>query len=189
MAIYLAKISFQLDSALPRDAITINPHYRYDDAQGLADALKTKLLANAQVTPSQPFTIKIYDATKAPPSYPLATSSNLTGFIVSALPREVSVCLSYYSARNIPRQRGRLYIPAKFVGGSLGIRPSAPQMTTVLDWGAMLFKSLPSGCIPVVWSRLMKADYAITNYWCDDEWDTVRSRGMKATTRQTATLP
>jgi hypothetical protein len=26
----------------------------------------------------------------------------------------------------------------------------------------------------------------VEHYWCDDEWDTVRSRGLRATTRQQA---
>ena len=29
----------------------------------------------------------------------------------------------------------------------------------------------------------------VTNVWVDDEWDTIRSRGLKSTSRVTATVP
>src|SRR3954467_8574990 len=102
MATYRVQIAFQLDTALPRDAVTINPHYSGDNPQALGDALKVNLMANANVGATCPFTVKVYDALKAPPSYPLYTVSNGTGFLASTKPREVALCLSYYSTWNRP---------------------------------------------------------------------------------------
>ena len=188
MANYRAQISFQLDSGFPRDAMTINPHYFGDDAQGLADRLKTNLLALSNVGALQPFTIKIYDAEKAPPSYPLAQAQNLTGFVASTAPREICLCLSYYSTWNRPGYRGRLYIPHNFIGGTVGLRPTNGHMTTVLAWANTLFNGLPQGTNWIVWSKKMKKGYGVTNFWCDDEWDIQRSRGLKGTTRVTGVV-
>jgi hypothetical protein len=59
----------------------------------------------------------------------------------------------------------------------------------VLTFGPTFGKTLPSGVAWVVWSRKDQVARPVTNYWCDDEWDTVRSRGLKAVTRQTGTIP
>ena len=51
----------------------------------------------------------------------------------------------------------------------------------------VLTKSLPANHNWVVWSqKLRKSQGGVSDVWCDDEWDTVRSRGLKATTRTTA---
>jgi hypothetical protein len=187
--IFLAKIGFQLDSAFPRDAVTINPCYFGDNAQGLADALKTNLMTTSPVGATTPFRIRIYDAQKLPPSYPLAEASNGTGFKATTVPRELALCLSYYSTANRPGQRGRVYIPAYFLGGTIGLRPSVPQRDSALAWTTTLGKSLPAAHNLVVYSRKVKQSYGVDNTWVDDEWDIVRSRGLRGENRSTATLP
>src|SRR4051794_19841575 len=107
MAVYRAQIGVPMDSALPRDVITINPHYEGDDPGALAVALKASFAAWT-ATAGRSVTIKIYDAKKAPPSYPLATASTVGTTLGSSCPREVALCLSYYTGYNRPRFRGRL---------------------------------------------------------------------------------
>lgn len=187
MAYYRAAIGFYMDSLLPRDVVTINPHYSGDNAQALADGLKAALLANAQVGATSPFRVKIYDAEKAPPSYPLAEAISGTGFKTTSVPREVALCLSYYGTWNRPSFRGRLYIPATFVGGSLGLRPSGTQIANALSFFDTLKLPLP-GVYMGVWSRKMRSFAQATDAWVDDEWDTVRSRGLRGTTRTTDTF-
>jgi hypothetical protein len=189
MAIYRAQIGFPVDSVLPKDVVTLNPHYVGDSPQALADGLKANLIANAQIANTRPFIIKIYDAQKAPPSYPLATATNGTGNSTSAMPREVALCLSFYATWNRPSFRGRLYIPAFFTGGTLNQRPTTPQITNCLGFKDTFGKSLPSGHFWAVYSPKLDSAAQINNVWVDDEWDTVRSRGLRSTTRQTATLP
>jgi hypothetical protein len=186
MAVYRAQIGFPLDSALPRDIVTVNPHYNGGDAQGLADRLKANLIANVQIGASQPFTIKIYDAKKAPPSYPLATATNGTGFVATTHPRELGLCLSYYAQWNRPTFRGRVYIPCHFLLGSVGLRPTSTQIANALAWKDTLTNGLPSGTFFVVYSRKTGQDSQVTNWWVDDEWDVTRSRGLKPTTRSVA---
>lgn len=189
MAIYRAQISFPVDSVLPADAMTITPHYFGDDAQALADRLKANFTAFGAIGATKPFKIRVYDAEKAPPSYPLATAEQAGTPPTSSVPRELALCLSYYSTWNRPRYRGRLYIPLVFLGAASGGRPGGPTITAALGWKDPLTQSLPSGHNMVVYSRLNQASYGVTNFWVDDEWDVVRSRGRKPTTRQLATFP
>jgi hypothetical protein len=40
-----------------------------------------------------------------------------------------------------------------------------------------------------VFSRKNNVSYTVTDFWVDDEWDVMRTRGTKPTTRQTAKIP
>jgi len=189
MSVYRAQISFPYDSAFPRDVFTITPHYTGTDHNALSAALLANLQTITGVSSTGVFTIKIYDAQKPKPNYPLVTTTHGTGFKTSTLPRELALCLSYYSGRNIPRFRGRLYIPMPMLGGSMNVRPSSTQQTDCLAWGSALGKNLPSNTYFVVYSRKDNQAYPITNLYVDDEWDVVRSRGLRAVTRTAGTLP
>ena len=189
MAIYRANITFQYDSGLPRDGITITPHFGGDNPQALADALEVNLKAFAPVANTVPFKIKVYDAQKPPPNYPLAEAENGTGFVASTSPRELALCLSYYSTWNRPRYRGRLYLPAWWFGATSNLRPSAGQITAALGFKSVLTNGLPPSHNWCVYSERNGAFYGVSNCWVDDEWDIVRTRGLRGTTRQTATVP
>lgn len=186
MPFYRASLIFETDTALPRDAISIHPHFSSPDPDALAGALKTNLDGWAP-TAGKTYEIKIYDAMKAPPSFPLATRKNVGSTQTSGCPREVALCLSYFSTYNRPRYRGRLFLPASWLGSSPGIRPTAGVMTAAMGFATeVLTKSLPQSTNWIVFSRIDRNGYGVSDYWVDDEWDTVRSRGMKSTTRQTA---
>lgn len=187
--IFATKISFQLDSTLPRDAVVITPHFSGDDPQALADRLKANLIASGSVGATMPFTIKVYNEQAPPPSYPLATATNGTGSLASGFPREIALCLSYYSTWNRPSYRGRLYLPASFAGGTLSLRPTDTQIANVLSFKSVLTTGLPAGTNWVVYSRKKDVAYGVDNVWVDDEWDTVRSRGLKPTKRSAGTIP
>lgn len=187
MATYRAQISFPVDGVLPADAMSINPHYGGDDAQALADKLKSNLIAHVPVG-AKAFTVRVYDAEKAAPSYPLATAAQTGSPGTSSVPRELALCLSYYSTWNRPRYRGRVYIPTAFIAGAVATRPTGAQMSAALLWKDVLTLGMPAGTRLVVWSRVDRKAYGVDNFWVDDEWDIVRSRGRKQTTRQTATF-
>lgn len=189
MTIFKAQCSFQYTSALPRDAIVITPHYFGDSPQALADALKANFLAKTEIGAATPFTVKIYDAQKAPPSYPLATATNGTGFFGYNPPRELAVCLSYYSTWNRKSYRGRLYLPAMWAGGTLSTRPTTTQQNNILAFKTMVGGGLPAGHNWVVYSRKLGQSFGVNQVWVDDEWDVVRSRGLRGTTRVLGTVP
>jgi hypothetical protein len=162
MAVFRLSLSMPYDTALPRDAITLNPHFTGDDAQLLANAIKANCIANNHIA-DKPFTIKIYDAMKAPPSYPLATAAQTGAVPSSAAPRDMALCVSYYTTYNRPRFRGRLYLPAT---------------------------NLPSQTVWTVFSKTeMKSQGAVNNLWVDNEWDTQRKRGLAPDARELGTVP
>jgi len=189
MATYRVQIGFQLDSTLPRDMVTINPHFNGDNPQALGDAIKNNLIGFAPLGPTMPFTVKVYDALKPPPSYPLYTVSNGTGAATTAKPREVAMCLSYYSTNNRPSYRGRLYIPAGLIPGGLALRPTQLQIDNVLSWKTIFSANMPAQHNWVVYSKKLGQSNGVNHVWCDDEWDTVRSRGLKSTMRTTGNVP
>jgi hypothetical protein len=184
MATYRCTLSFPMDTAFPRDAITITPHYNGSDPQALANALKANLIAFTPVA-DKPFTIKVYDALKAPPNFPLATASQSGNPPGSTNPREVALCLSYYSTYNRPRFRGRLYLPASWYTAAAQVRPTQAMIDAALTFPAkVLNNAMPSQTNWVVYSPTEgKSQGGVTNWWVDNEWDTVRSRGLKADTR------
>lgn len=182
-------MSFQFDSTLPRDAVSIHPHFGGSDPAALAAALKTNLLAQPLVGPTVPFTIKVYDAQKPKPNPPLATVSNATGSWTTNKPRELALCLSYYTTYNQPRYRGRLFIPAAFLSGSCALRPTAQQMTDAMAWSSVFRTNLPAAHNWVLYSPTRNEFNGVSNWWVDDEWDVVRSRGLRGVTRQTGQIP
>jgi hypothetical protein len=185
MSIFKAQISFPSDSALPRDEMSITPHFFGDNAQALANALKANLIAYPD-TATRPFKIKVYDAQQAPPSYPLATAEQTGTPPATGVPREITLCLSYYSTYNRPSYRGRLYLPYVLIGGSAGTRPTVTQQNAALGFRTVLTTNLPASHNWVVYSKKLNKSFGVSDCWVDDEWDIQRSRGLKGTSRVTA---
>jgi hypothetical protein len=129
-----------------------------------------------------------------------------------ALPEEVALCMSYYSLRNLPRQRGRIYLGPLNAGAveqDTDPRPSAdfvntivqaaaPLLTpadgTVEDYGYFSGIGLPVEAQQVTWAlrsgrggpvKVMgEVDYQIiTAGWVDNEWDGQSRRRISASAR------
>jgi hypothetical protein len=188
--------SFQMDSGLPRDAVQINPVFNIQSAGGadpvgltsdLATALNAKLVTWTTATK---LTVKSYDVEEAKPRYPKATEVRSSTIIRnSPIPREVALCLSFYADHPSGRRRGRLYVPASLwtPTGAIGVRPTTGDRDTVKQL-VPIFTGL--GGINVDWGIWSERDHAFhkaTDYWIDDEWDTQRRRGLRATVRTTGT--
>ena len=189
MSIFRALISFPMDSAFPRDEVTYNPHYNGTDAQALANALKANLIAHGTVG-GNPFRVKIYDAKKAPPSYPLAIAEQQGTTPSSSHPRELALCLSYYAQYNRPTFRGRIYLSTHHLGTvTAGLRPTQADRDAALSWKQVFGAGLPPGTFWCVYSKRTTADSQVTNVWVDDEWDIQRRRGLRGTARSEGTVP
>jgi hypothetical protein len=165
----------------------VNIPFTDTDIQNLANDLALALdnwgVLNTQLT------VKMYDAQKAPPSYPLATAVKTQGTIAAAtINRDLALCLSFYAGINAPRYRGRLYIPVCMLGsGSTGAFAATTTMNKVMELGP-IFAGL--GGIDVDWVVFSRADNVtrpVTNYHVDNAWDTMRSRGPRASSRVSAT--
>lgn len=187
--IFRCQLSFQYGSALPRDAMAITPHFFGSDPVALANALKTNIIAAVPSGATLPFTIKVYNAQAPPPSYPLATVTNGTGFAPYNNAREIAICLSYYSTYNRKSYRGRLYLPGQWVGGAFQERPSQTQRDAALAFKSIFTTGMPATHNWVVFSRKLNQSFGVTNCWVDDEWDVIRSRGLRGTVRSLANVP
>jgi hypothetical protein len=168
----------------------ITPHFNDQGATSDPENLCTDLANGLQAIHPHTGEVRVtaYDAEGTKPVYPEAEviiNKGLTQTTTS--PRELAMCLSFFSARNQPRRRGRLYIPLFFLGVSGGsLRPGMPiaNMASLVT----LFKDL--GGVDVDWSvysTMDKVARAVTDWWYDDEWDVMRSRGLKGSTRITGT--
>ena len=192
-SIVRAQIAWSPDSGLPRDAITINPHFENTggvftdtDWQSFAAALSTAMAAYTNA-PMQT-AVTIYDAQGLPPHPPLAKSvRNLGLHPASGHPREIALCLSYYSQRNAPRFRGRLYIPAPVITLSVSVRPAQVNIDKTMSMAGLLANAGGVDVDWIVYSRRDNDARPVSNFWVDNEWDTIRSRGLRGTARSTGT--
>jgi hypothetical protein len=101
-------------------------------------------------------------------------------------PREVALCLSFYSERNLPRSRGRLYI-GPWATTVMQERPDAGTRDIVAE----LVPGLTGlGGVDVDWCIYSRVDdelKPVTDWWVDDSWDTQRRRGHEPTARTIGT--
>lgn len=203
MPIYRAQVSFGADSALPRDRFVITPVLANTggvltdaEAQPLANDLRDRIVGwlTTYGTPNREVQVKLYNAetpgSRANPNFPLATAiANANLFPASGVPRELAVCLSFYSERNTPRRRGRLYVPLPLLVPS-SIAGTRPNQTLREAVGALSGVLTGAGGVDIDWSvhsRLDGVARAVTHWWVDDEYDVQRRRGFRSTTRTTGT--
>lgn len=200
MTIIRAQTAWNMDSALPRDSMVVTTHFERIGVPGGPDidwAAIAKSITDVfrvgWTSSTCEMITKLYDLGDTPPRPVKATDVQNAGLHpLSGIPREIAVCLSFYGTRNLPHQRGRIYLPlSPAIGaGSLGPRPSSIFRDKALGLATVANQSLPDvGGIDVkhgIWSPTTQTFKQATDYWVDDEWDTVRRRGLRATTRGTA---
>lgn len=144
-------------------------------AQDLAESYRDHWLGSSA---AREIRVKVYDY-GPPPQYPLASvvlnegsKANLNG------PGEVALCLSFYHDHPRPRYRGRVYLPVAVNSGTLPANPGTSRMSDAIAQ-AQAFGAL--GGANVDWSVFSTKDNTarkVTHVWVDDEWDTIRSRGI-----------
>jgi len=109
----------------------------------------------------------------------------------NALPSECSLCLSYAAGpiTGIPAasRRGRIFLgPLKsdWLVGSAPARPNLGRVQNVMNaWESFQTVVGSDSLQGHVWSRTRGDVYPIVRAWMDDEFDTMRSRGTRSTTR------
>lgn len=157
------------------------------DYQRLADDARDVFKARSGLPYAYGCEAKAYDMADAEPRPVKATAvwqQGAADFNGSSGPREVALCLSFYAARNLPRYRGRLYL-GPWISGVCLERPNSAVISSARAVGTGI---AALGGVSVDWQLYSPTRLAfskVTNVWVDDEWDTVRSRGLKATSRST----
>lgn len=154
------------------------------DWQAFADDVRNVFRARASIPAGYGVETKVYNMADAEPRPIKATGAYQasTGASGTGAPREVALCLSYFSERNLPRFRGRLYI-GPWTNTVTIERVDPNQINTLLTLSSGLQGIGGADVDWGLWSPTRGAFSKITAGWVDNEWDTVRSRGLKASTR------
>lgn len=199
MPFYSAQLQINMTTGVNEDAV-VNTYYFSGANAGLDvpvielliknfyDDLVTIYSADVALSGHQ---LKIYNLDDTPPRAPLSiTTYNFPATPSGAsLPHEVAICMSYQATpqSGIPqaRRRGRVYLgplDTTFVmnGGyaSAGLTDTVKVATETFHAAA--------AATSVVWSVYSPTDqdlYEIDNGWVNNDFDTQRRRGRKATLR------
>lgn len=193
------------NSGMPEDRFVNTWHFIGDDEVGMAewaddikDELDTfygALAAFFNGTYLGEGEYRCYDLADPEPREPTVLTHGWTpGSSTVPLPFEVASCASFYSFRNIPRQRGRVYLGPLAGNASVsdtirGPIPSAPFRTAVADAMEAMANDASNSVRWAVYSPTDGIARQITAGWVDDAWDTQRSRGPEPTARTSWELP
>jgi hypothetical protein len=137
--------------------------------------------------------VRAYDLADDEPRIPKADVTRTIDLKPLGAPAEVALCLSFRGAEPRARQRGRIYTGPFAIGVSE--RPTLAHRQQLIALAQAL---ADLGGVNVDWvvysptaTNAAGGDvktYSVQQAWVDDEWDTVRSRGRRATTRSTLAL-
>lgn len=192
-----AQCTWQIESLLPRDGVMINPCFRHNlpamgggSAQSIADDLAAALKAWEVGPTLHQLTVKLYDAQAPPPNRPMATkvlnANQAQGW---STPPELACCLSFYGGTNQPHQRGRIYLPvAKADTASAAAPRPTSTIRTKIAALASTFSGIGGADVDwVVYSPTRDDATKVDHYFVDDDWDIIRSRSVRPTTRTAGT--
>lgn len=197
MALIEAHVAVAHDTPFPRDRIVNTLHFNHT-ALTLAptdyDSLANDLIGIWEgnwVDAGQPPEIKVslYNLDDPKPRAPVSVQiAHPASSPASQCPREVALCLSFYHDFNRPRNRGRIYLcPAARGLSALPAKPADALCNQALAM-ATAFAALGGSNVKwCVFSRMDNQHKPVTHAYVDNEWDTVRSRGLRATSRVAAT--
>ena len=197
---YRALVSTYKSTEQPIDRIT-NSLYFDDtgvttDAAGLAEDI-ANLFATYRQLPTgwDRVNVRMYDMAEPTPREIQGeftnTATNTTADAVG--PREVACCLSFHGDRNLPRSRGRIYVGPWWAASC----QQRPGNGVINDLQALRAGLANIGGIDVRWCVFSPTKTPaggtpsfeqIQGGWIDDEWDTVRSRGLRASARNPWTM-
>lgn len=191
MALYRFTVNAAVTTLLPKDHFVNDLYYTRildsGDDEGLCLDL-ANIFSDFWYQPGE-IRVNMYDQpTSGPSGPPRATAVVDAGSPIACdIPREVAICLSFWaSERANPHRRGRIFLgvgPSAF--GPAGLRPSSTIRNAVLGLGDELAGLGGADVSWQVFSRSLGDSEDVTNTWVDDEWDTIRSRGLERTLQDT----
>lgn len=170
----------------------------YDDYQSGDPFLPiTGLMHSTIVKPEAE--IRMYDLGEPAPRQVHIAPVTLQNLSASGtvLPEEVAICMSFYGDRNLPRQRGRLYLgplttTSVAVSNGQTRVPSAVRDRIAGRAVGLLSVAADNVLHDVTWCVYSPSDnqaHPVTNGWIDDALDTVRRRGPEPSTRKEFAAP
>lgn len=187
MALYRFQVIAAGDTLLPRDSIVNDLYYTRTldsgDDVGLCTDL-ANLFGTMWYKPGQ-IRVNMYDVHPGQKSGPPRATAvrSAASPMSSSCPREVALCLSFWASnRPDPHRRGRIFLNMSCSAfGTPTMRPTTAQMTAVLNLGDGLAGIGGADVSWQVFSKTLGQSNDVTNTWVDDEWDTIRSRGLLKT--------
>lgn len=129
-------------------------------------------------------TVKVYDRANPLHSPPVFTTTPHTGSGITVGPRQVALCLSFYSGLNIRGQRGRIYV-GPWPAAGLGEYATAGQMATLITLAGAIQHPGGGDVAHLIWHPKTASWSNVSNYFANNRWDTMRSRLPRETARQT----
>jgi len=137
--------------------------------------------------------VRVYNLQETEPRQPGIEEWTLgPGGSGADMPNEVAVALSFFSGRNLPRQRGRIYLgPLKAIvaGNRVGDMDVGQNLLGAVPLALDILQSVGQAMTWCVRSDVTGQMLPVTNVWCDDAFDTQRRRGKKPTTRREWVYP
>lgn len=192
MPLYRCQMSIGADSPFPRDYI-VNTVYLADDGltsdpnnliEDMVGAFQTWYGSTREIWG------KIYNQSAGPSGPPVADHRVNAGVTPNSnMPREVALCLSFYGSQNTARKRGRIYLClAASSQATFSLRPAEGTRNAALALAQAIAGVGGTDVDWSVYSPTAGADEAVQVAYVDDEWDTIRSRGLRPTARSTAQI-
>jgi hypothetical protein len=131
--------------------------------------------------------VKVYAQEEPRPRLPKAqatyTPTNWASYAMG--PRDVQCCLSFYHSNpSVKSERGRIYI-GPWPAARLSEHVDPLDLNMLLDLGNALFNIGGENVAHVVYSPTHNKTSVVQHYWCNNQWDTIRSRDVKETNRVT----
>lgn len=202
MPTYRHMVTLPYADGLPENVAVNVFHTISDDdteAAAFADLLVTfyqaidnNLLSNQLSAAASACSIKTYNLSDPEPRSPTDTQLFTLTPGTGALPPEVALCMSFQgiriSGQPQARRRGRV-----FIGPLTGImnptsdgRPDPAKIAILVSAAdALLTSALAAGIAWAVYSPTDAQAVPVQNGWVDNEFDVIRERGRRATTRST----
>lgn len=189
MAKLRAQISAIPTSLLARDEITSTVYFDTDelgtepDYGAIAADLRVGWATHTpQVAGFWGLRVKVYNMADPKPREPRAVSEGEEPSSAAPGPLEVASCLSFYSERNLPRRRGRVFV-GPWPASVMDVRPGASVETALRGLAGMLANIGGANVDWCIFSPTSNAYFKVTDWWMDNAWDTQRRRGSDATAR------
>ena len=212
MPIHEVKVAFHDDSGLPEDDIVNTFHF--STVAGSSAGLGAVLLGlmdefydsptsapsgNAlsnyfPATLASPATVKCYNLSDAPPRVPYFTGTFGHGATGSALPREIALRITAHAALpsgvDARNRRGGPFFGPLEDNANVNGRPAADLLLVARLAADRLRANAQNTLVPadlewVIYSPTEGQGYPIVGGWVDDEFDIVRSRGLRRTAKNT----
>jgi len=203
MAVIKAQVIIECSSGEPKDTATNTLYFNTPDLGGTSttavlaglEAFYEEVPLSTKCNVARTIKAKLYDATLAPPSYPIIESSWTRSAALTSPeePTQLTAVLSFFNTTEstIPRarRRGRIYLPFLPETACTGGFLTATYKTAVFLGLTEMDTALASDGVHCIWSGTRGALSFIDEYRMDNSPDIQRRRKQLATVTWTQAGP